>query len=98
MATAPATAARTIFRYAHPGGGVADAGAVFDARGAMDLHVSSEGDIAELCNFVPADLPVKRCSGDTSGPSPNQLDDNIRNTDMNYLFAIALLSFACDHA
>ncbi|KAL1525457.1 hypothetical protein AB1Y20_020314 [Prymnesium parvum] len=63
MAAAPATAARTIFRYAHPGGGVADAGAIFDARGAMDLHVSSEGDIAELCNFVPADLPVRRPGG-----------------------------------
>ncbi|KAL1511830.1 hypothetical protein AB1Y20_005115 [Prymnesium parvum] len=55
MAAAPATAARTFFQYAHPGGAGSDAHAVFDARGPMDLHVTREADIAELVSLVPAE-------------------------------------------
>ncbi|KAL1507254.1 hypothetical protein AB1Y20_008103 [Prymnesium parvum] len=63
MAAAAAAAPRVFFQYAHPGGAVVDARAIFDARGAMDLYVTSDADVAELDSLLPADLSVKRLGG-----------------------------------
>eukprot|EP00327_Prymnesium_parvum_P012046 CAMPEP_0184393196 /NCGR_PEP_ID=MMETSP0007-20130409/33101_1 /TAXON_ID=97485 /ORGANISM="Prymnesium parvum, Strain Texoma1" /LENGTH=66 /DNA_ID=CAMNT_0026744073 /DNA_START=50 /DNA_END=250 /DNA_ORIENTATION=+ len=61
MAAATVTAPRVFFQYAHPGGAVVDPGAVFDARGAMDLYVVSDEAVSVI--LTVACVPATRVGG-----------------------------------